>query len=275
MFADARAGLRELAGRPEIRVLLASSTGVVLCLGVTNIGEVVLAREVLDVGGSGLAGMVAAGGLGTVLGSLGTRFTTAGDWMWRRAYAIGLFALIIELVVCAFVAKIWLVIPLLALGGFGNGLALVHDRMLLSHAAPESLHGRVFGLQKTCVSFAFALSFLASGALIAAVGVQDAFLVSGCLLTVVTLLAVPRLRRAWPAPARGHRRASLGAHGEIAQLVEHTTENRGVPGSSPGLAISVAAPAVSPPVAVPRRRSLMYVVFSLLALAAIRLLRAA
>ena len=26
-------------------------------------------------------------------------------------------------------------------------------------------------------------------------------------------------------------------HGEIAQLVEHTTENRGVPGSSPGLAI--------------------------------------
>ena len=25
--------------------------------------------------------------------------------------------------------------------------------------------------------------------------------------------------------------------GEIAQLVEHTTENRGVPGSSPGLAI--------------------------------------
>src|SRR3954451_4116925 len=26
--------------------------------------------------------------------------------------------------------------------------------------------------------------------------------------------------------------------GEIAQLVEHTTENRGVPGSSPGLAIS-------------------------------------
>ena len=27
-------------------------------------------------------------------------------------------------------------------------------------------------------------------------------------------------------------------HGEIAQLVEHTTENRGVPGSSPGLAIA-------------------------------------
>ena len=36
---------------------------------------------------------------------------------------------------------------------------------------------------------------------------------------------------------RGRGRASLFALGEIAQLVEHTTENRGVPGSSPGLAI--------------------------------------
>jgi hypothetical protein len=28
--------------------------------------------------------------------------------------------------------------------------------------------------------------------------------------------------------------------GEIAQLVEHTTENRGVPGSNPGLAIALS-----------------------------------
>ena len=42
--------------------------------------------------------------------------------------------------------------------------------------------------------------------------------------------------RSPPPPTR--RRASLGARGEIAQLVEHTTENRGVPGSSPGLAIA-------------------------------------
>src|SRR3954467_4510441 len=35
--------------------------------------------------------------------------------------------------------------------------------------------------------------------------------------------------------------------GEIAQLVEHTTENRGVPGSSPGLAIAMSrgAPSMS------------------------------
>ena len=84
-----------------------------------------------------------------------------------------------------------LVLLALALGGFGNGLALVHDRMLLSHSTPESLHGRVFGLQKTCVSFAFALSFLASGALIASVGVQAAFFACAVGLTLVPALRAP------------------------------------------------------------------------------------
>ena len=73
-------------------------------------------------------------------------------------------------------------------------------------------------------------------------GVQFAFLVCGAALTIVMLLAVPRLRRAWPTPDGPRERASLGAHGEIAQLVEHTTENRGVPGSNPGLAITNANP---------------------------------
>src|SRR3954453_1081173 len=40
------------------------------------------------------------------------------------------------------------------------------------------------------------------------------------------------------AVRRQVRLATLSPLGEIAQLVEHTTENRGVPGSSPGLAIA-------------------------------------
>ena len=121
-----------------------------------------------------------------------------------------------------------------------TALALVHDRLLLASSAPESLHGRLFALQKTCVSVAFALSFLGAGALIAAAGVQLRLpRLRASASASSRLAAVPRLRKAWPTPGHrtARRRASLGAHGEIAQLVEHTTENRGVPGSSPGLAI--------------------------------------
>jgi MFS family permease len=235
LLADARGGIHDVWQRPEIRTLIASSTAVVLCIGITNVGEVVLAREVLGVSGSGLAVMVCAGGVGTVLGSLSTRFTRAGAWMWRRAYFVGIAFMALELLACGVLQSFWLVLPALALGGFGNGLALVHHRLLLSESTPESLHGRLFAIQKTCISLAFAISFITSSAMIAGAGVLAAFLVCGVGLVLAGTLAHPRLRAAWPGPTAPER-ASLGGHGEIAQLVEHTTENRGVPGSSPGLA---------------------------------------
>ena len=198
LLAEAHAGIRELAGRPEVRVLLGSSTAAVLCIGITNIAEVVLAREILDVGGSGLAALMTAGGIGTVAGSLAARFKVA--WEWRRAYQVGLACMAIDLLACAALPSFWVLLPIFVLGGFGNGFALVHDRLLLAHAAPETLHGRLFALQKTLTSGAFAVSFLAAGATIAIGGVQVAFLCAGIGLVGVTAAVTPRLRAAWPAP---------------------------------------------------------------------------
>jgi MFS family permease len=201
LLADARAGLRELSGRPEVRTLLASSTAAVLCVGVTNVGEVVLAREVLHLGGSGLALLVAAAGLGTVLGSLAAR---ASDiWEWRRAYTTGLACMAADLLLCALAPGLWILVPVFVLGGFGNGFALVHDRLLLAEAVPDALHGRVFGLQKTMTSLAFAASFAGASALIAVGGVQHTFLIAGAAMLVVVLTTTPRLIAAWPAPPPG------------------------------------------------------------------------
>lgn len=199
VWAEARAGIRELAGRPEVRALLGSSTAAVLCIGMTNVGEVILAREVLGTGGSGLAVLMTAGGVGTVAGSLAARFKVA--WEWRRAYQIGLGCMAFDLLACATLPSFWLLVPVFVVGGFGNGFALVHDRLLLSHAAPESMHGRLFALQKACTSGAFALSFLSAGAMIAFGGVQIAFLSAGIGLLGVIVAVSPRLRAAWPTPA--------------------------------------------------------------------------
>ncbi len=202
LLREARTGVQLVLARPEVRTLLASSTGVVLCVGVTNVGEVVLARDVLGVGGSGLAIMVTAGGVGTALGTLMTRFTGFVPWHWRRAYLIGLGAMVVELLACSVLHTFWLVVPTLALGGFGNGLALVHDRLLLSESVSETLHGRLFALQKTLVSMAFAVSFVAAGAVIVFGGVQLAFLLSGLTMLGVIAIALPRLRHAWPRPSQ-------------------------------------------------------------------------
>jgi MFS family permease len=198
LWNDVRNGLRDLSGRPEVRLLLMSSTAAVLCAGVTNVGEVVLAREVLGLGGSGLALLVAAAGLGTVLGSLAARSSV--PWHWRRAYLIGLGCMAADLVLSALAPALWVLLPVFVIGGFGNGFALVHDRLLLGDAVPDALHGRVFALQKALTSLAFAASFAGASVLIAGVGVQRTFLLAGAGMLAVVLVAAPRLRAAWPAP---------------------------------------------------------------------------
>jgi MFS family permease len=200
LFADARAGMREVARRPEVRVLLASSTGVVLCIGVTSVGEVMLARDVLEVGGTGLALMITAGGVGMVLGSLSARFTSAGSWRWRQVYLAGVLAMALELIACSLLRSPALIMLSLFVGGLGNGAALVHDRLLLAASAPESLHGRLFSLQRMCIAAAFTASFVGAGALITILGVRPTLLVAGVGLALVTCAAAPRLLKAWPAP---------------------------------------------------------------------------
>jgi MFS family permease len=198
LWTDLRVGLGMLSGRAEVRLLLASSTAAVLFAGVTNVGEVLLARDVLKAGGSGLAAMVAAHGVGTVLGSLAARFRL--QFQWRRAYIVGLSCMAVDLTLCAFAPSLLVLLPVFMLGGFGNGFALVHDRLLLGASVPEAMHGRVFALQKALTSLAFAASFVAASVMISVSGVQVTFAIAAVGITAVIATAAPRMRAAWPAP---------------------------------------------------------------------------
>lgn len=199
LWTDLRVGLRMLGGRAEIRLLLASSTAAVLFAGVTNVGEVLLARDVLGTGGSGLAALVTATGIGTILGSLAARFKST--WEWRRAYLTGLTCMAVDLLLCSLAPNLWLVLAVFALGGFGNGFALVHDRLLLGAAVPDELHGRVFALQKALTSLAFAGSFIGASVMISVGGVQATFALAAAGMLGVIAMSSPRMRTAWPAPS--------------------------------------------------------------------------
>jgi predicted MFS family arabinose efflux permease len=198
LLGAAMAGWREIAARPRLRLLLTSSTAAVACVGITNVGEVVLAREVLGVGGPGLAALMVANGIGLIAGSLAAR--DGGSWRWRRAYQLGLACMAVELLVCAMGLPFFALLPVFAIGGFGNGHALVHDRLLLADTAPDAIHGRLFAFQKACTSLAFGASFVAAGLLIGGLGVQLTFLLAGLSLVTVMAVTAPRLRREWPGP---------------------------------------------------------------------------
>ena len=177
--ACARHARRSPAAPRSARCWL-SSTAAVLCIGVTNVGEVVLAREVLGLGGSGLA-MLVDRRRHRHGPRLARRPLQAGAWQWRRAYMVGLA---LHGRRPARSAPLAPALPswcsVFVLGGFGNGFALVHDRLLLAAAVPDALHGRVFALQKALHLVRLrGLLPRRRRVLIAATGVQHAFLVAG------------------------------------------------------------------------------------------------
>jgi MFS family permease len=200
LLASMRSGTREIVALPGVRILLGSSTVAVVAVGMVNVGEVMLARELLGVGGSGLAALMTASGVGTFLGStFGAR--TGTSWQWRKAYVTGLMCMAADLLLCAVAPYFWLLVFTFALGGFGNGLALVHDRLLLAHSVPEPLHGRLFAIHKTCTSAAFVIAFVLAGALISTLGIQAMFLCGGIALIAIIVAVRPPLKALWPEPA--------------------------------------------------------------------------
>ena len=134
----------------------------------------------------------------TEMRTLAARFKWT--FQWRRAYIAGLSCMAVDLVLCALSPSLWLLLPVFMLGGFGNGFALVHDRLLLGDAMPAALHGRVFALQRALTSLAFAASFVAASILISVGGVQTTFAIAGAGMLGVIAMTAPRMRAAWPAP---------------------------------------------------------------------------
>jgi MFS family permease len=106
----------------------------------------------------------------------------------------------VDLLACAALPSFWMLLPVFVLGGFGNGFALVHDRLLLGAAVPDALHGRVFALQKALTSLAFAASFIGASVLISVGGVQTTFALAAAGMLGVIAMSSPRMRTAWPAP---------------------------------------------------------------------------
>jgi MFS family permease len=86
------------------------------------------------------------------------------------------------------------------LAGFGNGLFLVHERLILQSVVPEPLQGRVFGITDALVSWGFAAAFLTGGALGAAIDVRAVVLLTGGLGLAVAAGAAVALWRAVSPP---------------------------------------------------------------------------
>jgi MFS family permease len=192
--AEVREGVAVANSSPLVRAVVIASSGIILFASMLNVAELPLAHD-LGAGASAFALLLTAQGVGVVVGSLsGAR--KGGLREYKGRYTLGLAAVAAGLV--AMSALPWYGAVLVAFVGFGvgNGLVVVHERLIFQVAIPQRLMGRAFALLDALGAWGFVTAYLVAGATVSALGARGAVGIAAGGAVAVVLYSVVALRRA-------------------------------------------------------------------------------
>jgi MFS family permease len=214
---EAAEGLRATAGLAGVRIVVLASSAVVLFAGLFNVGELLLATGELGAGASGFSVLVAVFGLGVVVGSIvGARGGAPAEL--KRRYLGGILVVGLAFIASGLAPVYAFAVGSFAIAGLGNGLVMVHERLLLQSTVSDRVMGRVFAVKDFLSSWAFVISFLAAGAFAALLGTRPLFLFAGAGAVTVWAAAAAGLRDAWSDEGERSEPASAAAEGVTAGL---------------------------------------------------------
>jgi MFS family permease len=211
LLRETREGLRATAGMPAIRVVLVASAGAMFFGGVFNVVELPFATSDLGAANSTFAALIAIFGLGFIAGSLrGSKGGDAPDL--KRRYLVGVALMGAGALAAGFAPSVGLAFFGFAIGGLGNGLFVVHERLLLQSQVAGRLQGRVFGINDALSSVGLAMAFGVAGGLVGLLGARSVVIFAGAGGLLLALAAGIALQSHWktrapaaPAvPSAGH-----------------------------------------------------------------------
>jgi MFS family permease len=198
LMHETRLGLRAARRMAGIRVVIAASAGAMFMGGLFNVAEPLFATQTLGSSDSGFALLVTLFGLGFIVGSL--RGAEGGDLpLLKRRYLQGAFVLGIGSLASGVSPGLAVALVAFGVAGFGNGLLLVHERLLIQAVVPENLQGRIFAVSDTVVSWAFGISFLCAGPMLSGIGIRETLVIAGGAGLLVAAFATLGLRDQWNA----------------------------------------------------------------------------
>lgn len=167
---------------------------VLLAAGATNVAEVALAKVSFSAGDLGFGLLWTATGVGQMLGSL-----LAARWLERRglrlvyAGAVGLMAF--GALTAAASPNVWVALACVAVGGAGNGAAVVYNSLLVQRGAPDRLRGRAFTVLMSATFAAMGLGMIVGGPLTDQVGARWVYAGAGAVTAGAALVGRAMTRR--------------------------------------------------------------------------------
>ena len=194
LLREAREGLGVVARMRAIRVVIAGSTAALFFGGIFNVGELPFARDEIGTSDAGYSILVALFGLGFVLGSLAGS-SGGSPRLLRRRFLQGVMLMGLGFLLSGLAPTLGVALVGFTLAGFGNGLLLVHERLIVQEDVPDALMGRAFGVKDALASWAFGVAFVAAGYLLTLVSPRELVLaagVGGLLVCACSALALWR-----------------------------------------------------------------------------------
>lgn len=194
LLADARSGLGYIWSAPAVRVIALGFFAVVACNGIDDVALVLLAKDNLGAGDSAIGLLLAAVGIGLLIGylllarygarvsmvallSLGFAVSSVGNLLTGLAWAVA----------AAFTVQ--------TVRGIGIAAMDVAANTLLQRLVPAGMLGRVFGNLYGAIGVAAGLSYIGGGLLLDATSAPITFLIAGAGGTLATLAVARALPR--------------------------------------------------------------------------------
>src|SRR3954469_20744292 len=191
---EVREGVQIANRGPLVRAVVIASSGVILFASMLNVAELPLAHD-LGVGASGFALLLTANGIGVVVGSL-SGAPAGGLGEYKGRYVGGAAAVGLGLVGMSVLPWYGAALVAFVAFGLGNGLVVVHERLIFQRAIPERLMGRAFALLDALGAWGFVTAYLVAGLTVPTLGARGAIGVAAGGMALVVLYAVVALRRA-------------------------------------------------------------------------------
>jgi MFS family permease len=189
-----RAGLAYVRRNAELRRLIVAQAAAIVFFTLVLPIEVVFAIETLDAGDAGYGALLAAWGVGMVLGAV--IFAALRGRTLRSLLAISTAAIGISYLTTAAAPTLAVACAAAVVGGAGNGVQWVALVSAVQELTEDAFQARVVSVLESAASAAPGVGFLAGGAIAVALGPRASFAVAGCGVLAVLALAALALRRA-------------------------------------------------------------------------------
>src|SRR5215208_193514 len=195
LLRETRDGLVATAGMAGLRVILVASGAALLFGAIFNVGQPLLATDELGSSDAGFAVLVTAYGFGFIAGTLSGSY--GGELgLLRRRYLSGAFLMAVGFAASGVAPTVAAAVVTFLAAGYGNGMLLIYERLLIQALVPDALRGRIFGIRDAITAWAFALGFLAGPLLLDWLGTRAMVTAAGACGLIVWLTTAVALRRA-------------------------------------------------------------------------------